>query len=52
VAGADLNDRAAYRSRWIRDYWAKDTIIPAIQHSCLEAWARLFDIPLVKAVNF
>ena len=34
------------------DYWAKDTIIPAIQHSCLEAWARLFDIPLVKAVNF
>jgi apolipoprotein N-acyltransferase len=34
------------------DYWAKDTIIPAIQHSCLQAWARLFDIPLVKAVNF
>jgi len=34
------------------DYWAKDTIIPAIQHSCLEAWARLFHIPLVKAVNF
>ena len=33
------------------DYWAKDTIIPAIQHSCLEAWARLFNIPLVKAVN-
>ena len=34
------------------DYWAKDTIIPAIQHSCLESWARLFNIPLVKAVNF
>jgi apolipoprotein N-acyltransferase len=34
------------------DYWAKDTIIPSIQHSCLEAWARLFHIPLVRAVNF
>jgi hypothetical protein len=33
------------------DYWAKDTIIPAIQSSCLEAWARLFRLPLVKAVN-
>jgi Carbon-nitrogen hydrolase len=33
------------------DYWAKDTIIPAIQNSCLEAWARLFRLPLVKAVN-
>lgn len=32
-------------------WWAKDTSIPAIQRSSVEAWARLFDLPLVTAFN-
>lgn len=33
------------------DYWAKNTYIPQIQHSSLDAWSRLFSIPLLSAVN-
>lgn len=32
-------------------WWAKDTSVPAIQMTCVEAWARLFDLPLVTAFN-
>ena len=32
-------------------WWAKDASIPAIQRSSVEAWARLFDLPLVTAFN-
>lgn len=32
-------------------WWAAGTSIPAIQHASLEAWARLFDLPLVTAFN-
>ena len=32
-------------------WWAKDTSIPAIQLASVEAWARLFDLPLVIAFN-
>lgn len=32
-------------------WWAKDTSIPAIQLASVEAWARLFDLPLVTAFN-
>ena len=32
-------------------WWAKDTSIPAIQSASVEAWARLFDLPLVSAFN-
>jgi hypothetical protein len=32
-------------------WWAKDTSIPAIQRANVEAWARLFDLPLVTAFN-
>nr|WP_280952348.1 conjugal transfer protein TraB [Pleomorphomonas carboxyditropha] len=32
-------------------WWAKDTSIPAIQRASVEAWARLFDLPLVIAFN-
>nr|WP_026784734.1 conjugal transfer protein TraB [Pleomorphomonas koreensis] len=32
-------------------WWAKDTSIPAIQRVSVEAWARLFDLPLVTAFN-
>lgn len=32
-------------------WWAKDTSVPAIQRASVEAWARLFDLPLVTAFN-
>jgi hypothetical protein len=34
------------------DYWAKDTLIPAIQHASATSWARLFDLPILSATNF
>jgi hypothetical protein len=33
-------------------YWAKDTLIPAIQQSAAASWARLFDLPVLSATNF
>jgi apolipoprotein N-acyltransferase len=33
------------------DYWAKHTRIPAAQRAALTAWARLFRIPRLTAVN-
>jgi len=33
------------------DYWAKDTPIPKIQKASAEAWARLFGLPVLSAVN-
>lgn len=32
-------------------WWATGTSIPAIQHASVEAWARLFGLSLVTAVN-
>ncbi|MCD5327989.1 hypothetical protein ACFFU8_08845 [Chromobacterium piscinae] len=32
-------------------WWSKGTTIPGIQNATLEAWGRLFKIPLVTAVN-
>ncbi|MEY9606920.1 hypothetical protein ABIF74_011673 [Bradyrhizobium japonicum] len=32
-------------------WWATGTSVPAIQHADLEAWARLFGLPLVTAFN-
>ncbi|MEF2074737.1 conjugal transfer protein TraB [Consotaella aegiceratis] len=32
-------------------WWAKDTSVPAIQLASVEAWARLFDLPVVFAFN-
>jgi apolipoprotein N-acyltransferase len=34
------------------DYWAKNTLIPAIQRSSAASWARLFDLPMLSATNF
>jgi hypothetical protein len=34
------------------DYWAKDTLIPAIQKASATSWARLFDLPILSATNF
>lgn len=33
------------------DYWAAETSIPDIQITTLRAWTRLFNVPLVAAVN-
>ncbi|TXG96452.1 MAG: conjugal transfer protein TraB [Nevskiaceae bacterium] len=32
-------------------WWAAGTSVPAIQRAATEAWARLFDLPLVTAFN-
>lgn len=32
-------------------WWARDSSIPLIQEAALRAWARLFGVPLVMAVN-
>ena len=32
-------------------WWARGTSIGAIQQKVVRAWARLFDVPLVEAVN-
>jgi apolipoprotein N-acyltransferase len=31
--------------------WTTNTRIPAIQHACVRAWARLFGLPLISAIN-
>lgn len=33
------------------DWWARETSIPAIQSQALEAWGRLFGVPVVQATN-
>jgi apolipoprotein N-acyltransferase len=33
------------------DYWASQTSIPAVQRAALSAWARLFWLPKLMAVN-
>jgi hypothetical protein len=33
------------------DWWAKDTVIPAIQQEALHAWGRLFDVPVLSSIN-
>jgi len=33
------------------DYWASQTRIPAVQRAALDAWARLFSLPGLLAVN-
>ena len=33
------------------DYWAKGTYFPQIQQANMQAWGRLFNLPIVTAVN-
>ncbi|WP_301233373.1 nitrilase-related carbon-nitrogen hydrolase [Pandoraea cepalis] len=33
------------------DWWARDTSIPTIQAQVMSAWARLFDVPVIRATN-
>jgi apolipoprotein N-acyltransferase len=34
------------------EYWAKNTLIPAIQQGSATSWARLFNLPILSATNF
>jgi len=31
--------------------WTVATIVPRVQHTCVRAWARLFGLPVISAVN-
>lgn len=31
--------------------WTASTIVPRIQHTCVRAWARLFGLPVISAIN-
>jgi hypothetical protein len=31
--------------------WTASTIVPRIQHACVRAWARLFGLPVISAIN-
>lgn len=33
------------------DWWARDTSIPAVQGQALDAWGKLFGVPVVRATN-
>ena len=33
------------------DYWAKGTYFPQIQQANMQAWGRLFNLPILTAVN-
>jgi apolipoprotein N-acyltransferase len=33
------------------DWWARGTSIPAIQNLALDAWGRLFSVPIIRAAN-
>jgi apolipoprotein N-acyltransferase len=31
--------------------WTSSTIVPRMQHACVRAWARLFGLPVISAIN-
>ena len=31
--------------------WTAATIVPRVQHTCVRAWARLFGLPVISAIN-
>ena len=31
--------------------WTGGTTVPVVQHACVRAWARLFGLPLISAIN-
>jgi hypothetical protein len=31
--------------------WTEGTDIPSVQHACVRAWARLFGLPVISAIN-
>jgi len=33
------------------EVWTAGTVVPAVQHACARAWARLFGLPLISATN-
>jgi apolipoprotein N-acyltransferase len=33
------------------EVWTANTVVPRVQHACARAWARLFGLPLISAIN-
>jgi hypothetical protein len=33
------------------DWWCREPTIPTVQRNCVTAWCRLFNVPLVTAIN-
>jgi apolipoprotein N-acyltransferase len=31
--------------------WTAATLVPQVQHTCVRAWARLFGLPVISAIN-
>jgi apolipoprotein N-acyltransferase len=31
--------------------WTTTTVVPHVQQACARAWARLFGLPLISAIN-
>jgi hypothetical protein len=31
--------------------WTAATLVPRVQHACVRAWARLFGLPIISAIN-
>jgi apolipoprotein N-acyltransferase len=31
--------------------WTASTNVPRVQHTCVRAWARLFGLPVISAIN-
>lgn len=46
-----LRDRPTVLVGMANTFWVGGTSIPRVQSACLYAWARLFHIPVVEAVN-
>jgi hypothetical protein len=34
------------------DYWAVHTWVPQMQSATLKSWGRLFNLPVVNAINY
>jgi hypothetical protein len=33
------------------EVWTANTVVPRVQHASARAWARLFGLPLISAIN-
>ena len=42
---------ASYLIAISNESWTAGTMVPRIQHACVRAWARLFGLPVISAIN-
>jgi apolipoprotein N-acyltransferase len=45
------NERPTLLIAASNETWTASTRIPAVQHACVRAWARLFGLPVISAIN-